>query len=83
MNNYCIELLKNKNSEKFKKEKTKEVYDYLLKNVFKTTDFKITNKHVKETFVILDKIAVSAPSTVFNASEYLNIPVKSSSVFVL
>lgn len=56
MNNYCLELLKNKNSEKFKKEKTKEVYDYLLKNVFKTTDFKVTNKHVKETFIILDKI---------------------------
>ena len=54
--NYCLELIKSKNTDNFKKEKTKLVYDYLLKNIFKTVDFKLTNKHVRETFIILDKI---------------------------
>ena len=41
-------------------------------------------KWIKGTELVeLDKIDVSAPSIVFNTSEYLNIPVKFSNVFVL
>jgi|TARA_B100000524_G_scaffold345916_1_gene245278 hypothetical protein len=54
--NYCEELLSKAISEKEKREKTKFVYDFLLKNVFKKTKFELTNKHVKDTFIILDKV---------------------------
>lgn len=54
--NLCLDLLENKNSDAIKKKNTKIIYDYLLKKVFKTVDFQLKNSHVKETFMILDKV---------------------------
>lgn len=57
MDNYCLSLLKKKNTDLYKKEQTKKVYDYLYNNIFKkNTEFSVNNHHVKETFKILDKI---------------------------
>lgn len=56
MTNYCLELIRIKNSDEFKKEKKKIIYDYLLKKIFKKVDFKITDNHIRKTFIILDKI---------------------------
>ena len=36
MTNFCLELIKIKKSDEFKKEKNKIIYDYLLKKVHTT-----------------------------------------------
>ena len=54
---YCVRLLDKKNTDQFKKEQTKKVYDYLYNKVFsKDLNFSIDSHHVKETFKALDKV---------------------------
>jgi hypothetical protein len=56
MTNLCYKLLDKKNTEEFKKHTSKKIYKYLLIEVVKTRDFKVTDKIVEETFNILDKV---------------------------
>ena len=56
MVNFCLKLLEKKYSNERKEKKSKYIYNYLYKKVFKTTDFKIKNNDVKLTFKLLDKI---------------------------
>jgi hypothetical protein len=55
--NVCDVLSRSKYTDKERAEKKKKVYDTLLKDVFKEKNFtKLKDKHVKETFKVLDKV---------------------------
>ena len=80
MSNYCLTVLKKKNSESFKKEQTKKIYNYLFNNVFeKNIDFKINTHHIKRTFQILDKIYFNNNITKFIKESKSNIKFNATS----
>ena len=56
MKDYCNKLIKNKNSDEWKTNNFKKIYEYLLNNIVKIVDFKVTNNIVKKTFKLLDKV---------------------------
>lgn len=78
--NFCNKLLKNKNTEKVKKEKTDLVYSKLLKNlnISDPNSFSVNDKLVKETFKILDKIYFNNYITDFLVDTYSKISFKAS-----
>lgn len=77
--NYCYQLIKNKNSDSLKKQNLKKIYDYLKRNIFKNNlNFTITDKHIKETFKIIDQVYFNNKITKFLKETYSKISFNAS-----
>ena len=75
----CHKLAKEHLTDTERKAKKKEVYDYLLKNVFKTPNFnKLTPKDIRDTFRILDKVYFNKKIEKYIIDEDLHLDFKTS-----
>lgn len=80
MVNYCLSLLKEKIPDQKKKDQTKKIYAHLFSKVFsKTTEFEIKDKHIRETFRIIDKIYFAHNITYFINNSGSTISFKATS----